>query len=105
MSVNIRKIQLEKLIFEELSCIVPYEMEDPRVVDIEITRVELSNDLKKVKVFFISRGNKDHELEEEILNRASGFIRFQISNAILLKKTPKFLFFLDEKLQEEIEDE
>ncbi len=99
---NVRKIQIEKLIFEELRCIIPYEMSDPRVVNIEITKVILSEDLKRAKVYFISRCENNHFLEEEVLNKASGFVRFEIGKSIQLKYIPTLSFFLDKELQEEI---
>ena len=97
---SIRRNRIEELIFEELETIIPLEMQDPRVVNCKVTRVQLSADMKSCKVFIVSLDTREnHKTLTSTLNHASSFIRSQISWSLSLKYTPNFKFIYDDEYE------
>lgn len=91
-----RHARLEDLLLEELMSIVPLEMHDPRAVTAQVTRLQLSPDMKNCRVFVISTENSTVPAEMlEVLNHAVPFIREQVALNLSLKHTPKFQFYFD----------
>ncbi|MHC4591889.1 MAG: ribosome-binding factor A, partial [Planctomycetota bacterium] len=51
-----KKRQIEETLRRELSSIILYQMKDPRVGFVTVTRVELSEDQRSAKVLLTVRG-------------------------------------------------
>ena len=93
---EIRKTRIAELLLEEIKTVIPLEMQDPRVVNSQVTRIQISPDMKTCRIFIIVKGTEDEKKEAlAALSRASSYIRTQISVNLNLKYTPKFLFVYD----------
>ncbi|HID95856.1 MAG TPA: 30S ribosome-binding factor RbfA [Candidatus Latescibacteria bacterium] len=97
---HIRIERINGLIRDELSSIIKGKIGDPRIGFVTITRVDVSNDLKRAKVFVSVFGSL-REKEETIngLNWASKFIRGQLGLRIRLKRIPEIVFYHDDSIE------
>ena len=84
----------------ELSELIRLEIKDPRVGMLTITEVEVTRDMDHAKVFFTTLGGKpDHDACLEGLQRASGFLRTQLSQRMQLRQVPKLSFVYDHSVE------
>ncbi|MEM7535463.1 MAG: 30S ribosome-binding factor RbfA [Chloroflexota bacterium] len=95
---TIRQQRVASLLFEELSIMIENELEDPNLRLVRVTDVDVSRDLKHVKIFV------DHQeytvSKSDVLrglNRAKSFIRGQIAQRCQLRAVPELLFYYDER--------
>jgi len=82
----------------ELASLIQKEMRDPRVAMVSITDVEVSRDLAHARVFFTAIGKDTPEEAKpvtEALNRASGFLRSQLSQDSTMRTVPALRFKFD----------
>ncbi len=97
--MDIKRARLEKLLMEEIASLVLRELKDPRLADIVITYVELSQDMKKAKVYFTTLQEGKEEEAESALNHASSYIRSQLAKSLKLKRIPELEFLFDKELK------
>ena len=91
-----RPQQLAELIREELSQIVGYELEDPRVEAATVTDVRVSENLRDARVFVLVEGTDDEKtLALKALTKAAPYVRRQLGLALNLKFTPELHFVRD----------
>ncbi len=84
----------------ELSELIRLEIKDPRVGMLTITEVEVTRDMDHAKVFFTTLGGKpEHDACLEGLQRASGFLRTQLSQRMQLRQVPKLSFVYDHSVE------
>ncbi|MCS6885271.1 MAG: 30S ribosome-binding factor RbfA [Acidobacteriota bacterium] len=88
--------RLTEAIHREISELIEYELEDERFADVSVTAVKLAKDLSVAKVYFEVTDNQDISVILEALKKAAGFIRYQLSLRLQLRKVPELLFFYDE---------
>jgi ribosome-binding factor A len=92
--------RLEKvkgLIEQEISKVILYKLQDPRINLATLTRVEPSPDLRMAKVYVSIQG--DESAQKDILyalRHAKGYIQSEIASHLKLKNTPSLTFYLDE---------
>jgi ribosome-binding factor A len=85
----------------EISQIVGYELEDPRLTMVTVTDVRLSENLKAARVYVTVVGNEDeHKQALKALRRAAPYVRKQLGLSLNLPRTPEILFVRD-KVEEE----
>ena len=96
------KPRAEKVAHElqrELAAILRDEITDPRVGFVTITRIHLTDDLQRARVWFSCLG---HQAERDAslagLRRAAGFIRTLIAERMALRLVPEILFQYDDSL-------
>jgi ribosome-binding factor A len=91
-----RARRVADLIKVELSGLIQFELRDPRIGFVTITRVEMTPDLRAAKVYFTVLGG-DEELARsaEGLNQAIGFLRREIGHRLNLRYCPTLSFFQD----------
>ncbi len=81
-----------------LAKLIQFEVRDPRIGMVNINDVVVSRDLANARVFVTFVG-RDDEAECEIaaaaLNKASGFLRSQLSKELDIRKTPSLQFKYD----------
>ena len=97
-SINKRiEVKIHRIISEAISL----KIKDKRLKTIIITEVNLSRDLGYAKIYFTSL-NQDNQSKNniDILNKASGFLRKEISNKLSIKKVPELTFIFDTKEEE-----
>ncbi|MDP4651521.1 MAG: 30S ribosome-binding factor RbfA [Haliea sp.] len=82
----------------ELAQQIQRELRDPRIGMVSITGVDVSRDLGHAKVFFTRLGSDGaDEAEEvaEVLNKAAGFLRSQLSRESSMRSVPQLRFYFD----------
>ena len=83
---------------EELASLIQQQMRDPRVAMVSITDVEVSKDLGHARVFYTALGKDSAEEAKEVtevLNKAAGFLRTQLSKDSNLRVMPSLRFVFD----------
>lgn len=100
MPKGYRKERLEREILRQVSEILAFQMKDPRLGLVTVTRVQLSNDLSLAKVFVSKlEGSAKRDDAVAILNRARGFIRTTLRKGLSIRQTPEVRFEVDKGLQ------
>ena len=95
-----RAVRVGDQIQKEISFLLLERVKDPRVRDVTITGINLSNDLKQAKVFFSLIGDKDHIKRAQAgLDSAKGFIKREIGLRMSLRYTPEIIFSYDSSLE------
>lgn len=81
---------------EEISEIVGYELEDPRLAAVTVTDVKVSDNLRDARVFVLVEGDED-EIQTALtaLRHAAPYVRKQLGFALSLRHTPEIHFVRD----------
>jgi ribosome-binding factor A len=82
----------------ELSGIIQREVRDPRVGMISVTGVDVSRDIGHAKVHYTVLGadsSEDAKESTEVLNKAAGFLRSQLSRDSNMRSVPQLRFYFD----------
>jgi ribosome-binding factor A len=91
-----RPEQLAEVIREEVSQIVGFELEDPRVETVTVTDVRVSENLRDASVFVTAEGTEGEKAEAmKALQKAAPYVRRQLGVALNLKYTPELHFVRD----------
>lgn len=96
-----RAQRLREEIKREASDIIQRRMKDPRIGFTTVTDVEVTSDLRHVKIFVSVLGDEETRAQTiEGLERAKGFIRTELGRAIRLRHTPEIHFEYDDSLEQ-----
>jgi ribosome-binding factor A len=82
----------------ELAALIQHEVRDPRVGMVSITGVDVSRDLGHAKVYYTMMGSdssEDASESTEVLNKAAGFLRSQLSRGSKMRSVPQLRFYFD----------
>tara|TARA_Y100001968_G_scaffold326231_1_gene368922 strand:+ start:549 stop:965 length:417 start_codon:yes stop_codon:yes gene_type:complete len=83
----------------ELARLIQREVKDPRVQEVTFTRVELSEDLREARVFFVPLGGVGEEQRIDELLRglkgAAAFLQRKVGRNLRLRFTPRLQFRYD----------
>ncbi len=91
--------RIADLIQRELAILIQREMKDPRLGMITINDAKVSRDLAFADVYFTVLGGNNAEAAEEVLNKAGGFLRTQLSKIMSTRTTPKLRFHYDSTIE------
>lgn len=92
--------KVARLIKKEVSEIIHRELKDPRIGFVTITKVEITRDLHRAKVYFSILGNnEDTRKTLEGLKSACNYIRRLIGRRLKLRYTPEILFCHDKSIE------
>jgi ribosome-binding factor A len=96
-----RSRRVAEQIKKEISEILHLELKDPGLMElISVMAVEVSKDLGLARIFVSIYGKKEEQEKVlKILDKATGFIRFEIGKRIRLRHTPEIEFHLDRSLE------
>ncbi len=88
-------------LLQEVASDVLRELKDPVLEGalVTITSVQVSPDMSSAK-FYVTIMNKPVPEVIEALNRASGFLRREITKQVSLKRVPSILFVFDDTLEQ-----
>ncbi|MEO6052108.1 MAG: 30S ribosome-binding factor RbfA [Pyrinomonadaceae bacterium] len=80
----------------EISEVVGFELDDPRLEMVTVTEVEVSSDLRDTKVYVLIRGSEE-EIDKALksLRNASTFVRQQVAMNLDLRHAPHVHFVRD----------
>src|SRR2546421_3878338 len=91
-----RPEQLAELIREEVSQIVGYELDDPRVESVTVTDVRVTENLRDASVYVTAEGTDAEKTAAlKALQHAAPYVRRQLSILLNLKYTPELHFVRD----------
>lgn len=96
-----RTERLADTLREEITQIVGYELEDPRVAAVTVTEVRLSDKGRAARIYItVSGDEKEHRVALKALKHASPYIRKQLGMSLSLPRIPELVFVID-KVEEE----
>jgi ribosome-binding factor A len=91
-----RPERVADILREEISQIVGYELEDPRLTMVTVTDVRISDNLRDARVFvMISGDEEEHRVALGALQHAAPYVRKQLGLSLNLPRTPEIHFVRD----------
>lgn len=94
-----RTDRVDELLKEEIATILP-GLRDPRVGFVTVMDVEVSPDLRHAQVYVSVLGDEEEKAASmEALERAAGYVRSRVGEAVTLKYLPKLQFRLDRTIE------
>ncbi len=100
-----RPIRVGDAIKAEIASLLVRKIKDPRLYNIVITSVEMSDDLGHARVLYSILGNEDPKDVAKGLESSKGFIRSSLAKALELRHVPALDFRLDLAGQKQAEME
>ena len=99
-----RLARVAEAVREVASETILYELRDPRVKMVTVTRAEVSGDLQHAKVYVSIMGTeKEQKLTLRGLQHAAGFIQSKLAQRLQTRFTPVLQFVLDQGVKKSIE--
>lgn len=99
-----RLARVAEAIREVASETILFEMRDPRVKRVTVTRAEVSGDLQHAKIYVSIMGTEgEQKLTLHGLKHAAGFIQSKLADRLQTRFTPQVVFVLDEGVKKSLE--
>lgn len=99
-----RLARVSEVVREVASETILFELKDPRIKGVTVTRAEISGDLQHAKVFVSVMGSpKEQELCLHGLKHAAGYIQSKLATRLQTRFTPAINFILDQGVKNSIE--
>jgi ribosome-binding factor A len=99
-----RLARVAEVIREVASETILFELRDPRIKGVTVTRAEVSGDLQHAKVYVSIMGSpKEQKLCMHGLEHAAGFVQGKIGDRLQTRFTPVVRFVLDQGVKNSIE--
>ena len=99
-----RLARVAEAVREVASETILFELRDPRVKLVTVTRAEVSGDLQHAKVYVSVMGtDKEQQLTLRGLRHAAGFIQSKLARRLQTRFTPTLQFVLDRGVKNSIE--
>jgi ribosome-binding factor A len=91
-----RPERLAESLREEISAVVGFDLDDPRVESVTVTEVKVSPDLRDAKVYVLVDGSED-EIKSALkaLQNAAVFVRQQVAMNLSMRFAPHLHFVRD----------
>ena len=94
-----RPQKVADMIQREIADLLRHEVRDPRVGMVTLTSVDVAPDLSHAKVYFTILDPSKQADTTKALQRASGFLRSQLSHRMSMYTTPELRFVYDESVE------
>jgi len=96
-----RQRKVADLLHEEISQLIQFETQDPRLGFVTITGVDVSPDLRQARVYFTILDNDEAGIKETLdgLNSAAPYFRHQMAQSLSLRHIPELTFQYDTTLE------
>ena len=102
MSSN-RPEKIADLLKREVSLILSKEVKDPRLQNINISAVKVTDDIGIAYIYYTVIGKSikkiESKIDSNILAKLSGMIRSKLSKIIAIRRVPKIIFKFDESIE------
>jgi ribosome-binding factor A len=99
-----RIARVSEVIRETAANAILFELKDPRVKNVTVTRAEVSADLQHAKVFVSVMGTeKEQALTMHGLKSAAGFVQTKLADRLTSRYIPHVTFVIDEGVKKSIE--
>lgn len=95
-----RPARIGEEIREELSLLLQREVKDPGVGFVTLTFVKMSADLQVARIYYTVLGDDKAKREStKALERATPYLRRQVSQRLRLRRSPEMFFQYDESVE------
>ena len=99
-----RLARVAEVIREVASETILFELQDPRIKNVTVTRAEVSADLQHAKVYVSIMGtDKEQDLCMHGLKHSAGFVQSKLGGRLKTRFTPTLKFIKDEGVKKSIE--
>src|SRR5919206_2813304 len=99
-----RLARVAEVIREVASETILFQLSDPRVRNVTVTRAEVSADLQHAKIYVSVMGSqKEQQLTMHGLKSAAGFVQTKLADRLTTRFVPHVTFVLDEGVKKSIE--
>ena len=99
-----RLARVNEVVREVAASTILFELKDPRVKNVTVTRAEVSGDLQHAKVFVSVMGTpKEQQKTLYGLKHAAGFVQAKLAARLQTRYTPQVEFVLDQGVKKSIE--
>ena len=99
-----RTARVAEVIREVASETILFELKDPRVKMVTVTRAEVSGDLQHAKVYVSVMGTEAEENRTlKALNHAAGFVQSRLADRMTTRFIPSITFVIDKGVKNSIE--
>ena len=94
--------RINDLLRSELSELIGRTLKDPRLAGlVSITQVEVTSDLRHARVYVSVFGSDEEQASSlKALRSASGFLRHEVAQRVILRHMPELEFQLDSSLEQ-----
>jgi ribosome-binding factor A len=101
--VSRRTLRAGEAIRQVVSTAILFEVQDPRVKDVTVIRVEVAGDMLTAKVYVSVMGDETKQnLCVKGLQSSAGFLQSKISKRIDTRYTPRLEFVLDQGVKNQL---
>jgi ribosome-binding factor A len=99
-----RLARVSEVVRETAANAILFDLKDPRVKGVTVTRAEVSADLQHAKVFVSIMGSeREQQLTMHGLKSAAGFIQTKLADRLTSRYVPHVTFVIDEGVKKSIE--
>jgi ribosome-binding factor A len=99
-----RLARVSEIIREVAASTILFQLKDPRVKNVTVTRAEVSADLQHAKVYVSVMGSEqEQKLTMHGLKSAAGFVQTKLADRLTTRYVPHVSFILDEGVKKSIE--
>lgn len=92
-----RMERVGEVIKQEVSKIILYKLQDPRISLVTLTKVTISPDLKTAKIYVVIHGDEAAQMKTlNVLKHAKGYIQSEMATYLKMRNTPSLSFYLDD---------
>jgi ribosome-binding factor A len=99
-----RLARVAEVVREVAAETILFELQDPRIKGVTVTRVEVAADLQHAKVFVSLMGTaKEQDLCLHGLRHSAGFVQAKLAARLKTRYTPVIRFVVDEGVKKSIE--
>ena len=100
MATNVRLKRLEKLALQHASQVVLYELSDPRLTPVTLTRCKLTADLSWLTIHWSVIGTEaDRNKVSRALDQARPVVQGAIADAFQTRRTPRIKWKFDKGVE------
>lgn len=95
--MSIRLERIEKALKQEIGHILSFDMNDPRIGFVTVTRVEAASDIRSAKVYITVLGDeKSRKSTMASLKYAKGYLQKEAASRLRMKFTPTLSFYIED---------
>lgn len=99
-----RLARVSEVVRETAATAILFEIKDPRVKNVTVTRAEVSGDLQHAKIYVSVMGSeREQQLTMHGLRSAAGYVQTKVAERLTSRYVPHVTFVLDEGVKKSIE--
>jgi len=99
-----RLARVSEVVREVAASTILFELKDPRVKNVTVTRAEVSADLQHAKIYVSVMGTQaEQKLTMHGLKSAAGFVQTKVASRLTTRFVPHVTFVLDDGVKKSVE--